>query len=456
MGSDDRVTCLSECFIKPQPQGLEGSKRQKCYLTPWDLAMLSVHYIQKGLLYHKPPQQIDMEAFLGQLKDSLAVALAHFYPLAGRLDTVREENPAECSFFLVYVDCDKGPGARFIHAAADLRVADVMEATYVPRVVQMLFDHDQCVNHEGHERALVSIQVTELVDGIFIGCSMNHCIGDGTSFWHFFNTWSEIFQGRASGVEGVPVSRPPVHDRWFLDGCGPIISLPYKHPEEFVRRHMAPELVERFFHFSAGSMARLKAKANAEANMTRISSFQALSALLWITITRARNFPPEQVVGCRLAANVRQRRNPPLSPDYFGNSLSALRGQTTSGKLLAQNLGWAARILHDEVANLSDQGVRRFLSQWVESPIVYQLGQLFDPYSVMMGSSPRFNMYGNEFGLGKAVGLRSGYANKFDGKVSSYPGYEGGGSVDLEVCLAPDNMKAFECDKELLDAMSCK
>ena len=39
------------------------------------------------------------------------------------------------------------------------------------------------------------------------------------------------------------------------------------------------------------------------------------------------------------------------------------------------------------------------------------------PYCVMMGSSPRFNMYGNEFGMGKGVAVRSGYANKFDGKV---------------------------------------
>ncbi|KAK9270691.1 hypothetical protein L1049_026273 [Liquidambar formosana] len=79
---------------------------------------------------------------------------------------------------------------------------------------------------------------------------------------------------------------------------------------------------------------------------------------------------------------------------------------------------------------------------------------MFDPHTVMMGSSPRFNKYGIEFGLGKAVALRSGYGNKFDGKVSSYPGYEGGGSVDLEVCLLPDSMGALESDKEFMDAVS--
>jgi hypothetical protein len=36
--------------------------------------------------------------------------------------------------------------------------------------------------------------------------------------------------------------------------------------------------------------------------------------------------------------------------------------------------------------------------------------------SVMMGSSPRFPMYDNDFGWGRPVGVRSGWANKFDGK----------------------------------------
>ncbi|KAI9200712.1 hypothetical protein LWI28_012115 [Acer negundo] len=69
-----------------------------------------------------------------------------------------------------------------------------------------------------------------------------------------------------------------------------------------------------------------------------------------------------------------------------------------------------------------------------------------------MGSSPRFNKYGIEFGLGKAVTLRSGYAIKFDGKVQSYPGREGGGSIDLEVILPPESMHALESDEEFMTA----
>ncbi|KAJ4835504.1 hypothetical protein Tsubulata_048505, partial [Turnera subulata] len=143
-------------------------------------------------------------------------------------------------------------------------------------------------------------------------------------------------------------------------------------------------------------------------------------------------------------------------PEYFGNCVQGVRaGFTTAGELLDHNLGWAAWMLHQGVADQDEKRVREWLDWWLKAHFIYQLGPMFDlDHSVMIGSSPRFNKYGIEFGLGKAVALRSGYANKFSGKVSAYPGHEGGGSVDLEICLPPEIMAALESDKEFMDAVS--
>ncbi|XVF64097.1 hypothetical protein PTKIN_Ptkin09bG0139900 [Pterospermum kingtungense] len=444
------VRSISECFVKPDHVSEES--KQPFYLTTWDLSMLSVHYIQKGLLYAKPrPEDCPKDLInniLERLKKSLSLALVHFYPLAGRLATRREENPPS---YFVFVDCNNSPGAKLIHAAVDISVSDILSPTYVPLVVQSFFDHDRAVNHGGHTRPLLSIQLTELVDGVFIGCSLNHALGDGTSFWHFFNTLSEIFQAQGDNVK---ISRPPVLKRWFPEGHGPLLSLPFTHQDEFISRFEAPQLLERMFHFSAESISKLKARANSEYNTTEISSFKSLSAFVWRSITKARRFPSDQVTGCRLAIENRSRLEPPLSPDYFGNSIQTVRAATTAGELLEQNLGWAAWQLHQAVVNHTDKSVRGFVDHWLSSPFIYQIAQLFEPQSIMMGSSPRFNKYGNEFGLGKALALRSGYAHKFDGKVSSYPGREGGGSIDLEVCLPLHSMKALESDEEFMAVVS--
>ncbi|KAG9149621.1 hypothetical protein Leryth_023245 [Lithospermum erythrorhizon] len=458
MNKTSTVQHISECFIKPKH--IPEESKQPVYLATWDLAMPCVHYIQKGLLFKKPPsfdEQNQLPHFLDKLKESLSLTLIHFYPLAGRLATLKQEDPP---LYSMIVDCNNSPGARFIQAYANFTIWDILSPTDVPvDIVQAFFDHDRAINHDGHGQSLLSIQVNELIDGIFIGCSLNHMIGDGTSYWHFFNSWSEIFKANEIGKDVTThgsISRPPIHKRWFPEGYGPILSLPYTHHDQFIIRHESPILRERFFHFSNESLAKLKSKANVESGTTKISSLQALSALIWRCVTRVRRFPPSQVTSCRMAINNRTRLNPPLHPDYFGNCIQTVKGTATANELLVEhnNLGWPALLLHEAILNHKDHAVREIVDAWVQNPFIYQLGQFFDPCSVMMGSSPRFDMYGNEFGLGKAVALRSGYANKFDGKVSLYPGYEGGNSMDLEICLLPENMAALECDPEFMESVN--
>ncbi|XP_021285058.1 uncharacterized protein LOC110417153 [Herrania umbratica] len=84
-------------------------------------AMLSLHCIQSGLLFSKPP---------------------------GRLATRKDESPPS---YFVFVDW----GAQLIHAAVDMTTSDIVSPD-----CHWLFDHDGAVNHDGHARPLVLIQVT--------------------------------------------------------------------------------------------------------------------------------------------------------------------------------------------------------------------------------------------------------------------------------------------------------
>ncbi|XP_058070167.1 protein ENHANCED PSEUDOMONAS SUSCEPTIBILITY 1-like [Magnolia sinica] len=420
--------------------------QQRCELAPWDVAMLSDHYIQKGFVFHRPPSSQSQEKIMDRLKDSLAAVLVYFYPLAGRLSTERDSHTSSSH---VFIDCNNA-GAEFIHAAVDMTVADVLTPVDVPPVVKSFFTLSEAVNHDGHVLPLLSVQFTELTDGVFLGCSFNHVVGDGTSFWRFLNAWSEI--SRSQGGIGH-ISHPPVIQRCFLDVDKSLIRLPFSNPDEFIERYETPPLRERIFHFAPKAIAQLKSKANNECKTDKISSFQALCALVWRSIIRARGFPLDQKTSCRLAIGNRPRLQPPLSPDYFGNCINVTSATASVGDLLSHDLGWAAWLLHQSVAAHNDGVVPGTVKAWVMAPMVYHISE-FDRYSVMVGSSPRFDMYCNDFGWGKPLGLRSGYANKFDGKVSSYPGREGRGSVDLEICLPPESMSALESDGDFMDAVS--
>ncbi|RWR91174.1 hypothetical protein CKAN_02031800 [Cinnamomum micranthum f. kanehirae] len=446
-----QIRHISRCTITPQYTLEHPQPPKRCELTPWDLSMLSAHYIQKGLLFHPPPShKHPSNPTIHHLKQSLSKALAHFFPLAGRFKTHHSSSSSSSSSLYVFIDCND-LGVEFIHAAADVTVSDILDPIDVPQIVKSLFVFDGAVNCDGHSISLLAVQVTELIDGIFIGCSFNHAVGDGTSFWHFFNVWSEIT--RRGGEGGDCISDATVGERWFGDLDLTLVRLPFSRVDDFIERFEAPLLRERIFHFAPESIARLKEKANQACNSNKISSFQALCALVWRSITRARKLPPDQNTNCRLATSNRSRLQPPLSPHYFGNCMQAVAATTTAGQLLSHDLGWAAWMVHQSVFGHTDAIVRGTLDAWVKSPVVYHLSG-FDGWSVMMGSSPRFDMYGNDFGWGKPLAVRSGYANKFDGKVTSYPGSEGGGSMDLEICLLPEFMNALELDGEFMDVVS--
>nr|XP_018914064.1 PREDICTED: uncharacterized acetyltransferase At3g50280-like [Bemisia tabaci]XP_018914099.1 PREDICTED: uncharacterized acetyltransferase At3g50280-like isoform X3 [Bemisia tabaci]XP_018914100.1 PREDICTED: uncharacterized acetyltransferase At3g50280-like isoform X3 [Bemisia tabaci]XP_018914101.1 PREDICTED: uncharacterized acetyltransferase At3g50280-like isoform X3 [Bemisia tabaci] len=333
-----------------------------------------------------------------------------------------------------------------------MTASDILSARYEPLIVRSFFDHKTSVNYDGRTKPLVSIQVTELNDGVFIGCSMNHAMADGASYWNFWNTLSNIFQTD----ESKKIERPPVNlKRWSSEGRGPLVDFPVTFQDEFITNVDVPEgHVSRKFHFSAESAAKLKAKANSECNTTVISSFQSLAAHLWRSVTKARCLPSDQVVSCNPAVNIRPRMKPPLPPDCFGSMVSSASGQATAGELLEKSLGWAAWQIHKAIVGFTDTSVREFADEWVRTPCIVDITKLFVPTAMNIGGSPWFDMYGNEFGMGKALTIICGTVLRFDGSIDTSPGREGGGSVTFRVCLAAPAMEALESDEEFMAFVS--
>jgi hypothetical protein len=72
----------------------------------------------------------------------------------------------------------------------------------------------------------------------------------------------------------------------------------------------------------------------------------------------------------------------------------------------------------------------------------------------MMGSSSRFDVFGNDFGWGKPVAVRSGYGARSDGKVTVFEGPEQESSMSVEVSLAPEALERLVADDEFMDAVT--
>ncbi|ONH96458.1 hypothetical protein PRUPE_7G130800 [Prunus persica] len=306
-----------------------------------------------------------------RLIDHSSQTLNIFYPLAGRLAAVESQDKAGTCFS---INCN-GDGALFVHAAAD------------DDIVSNLFSMNGVLNYEGVPKPLLAVQVTELVDGIFIGCTMNHCVVDGSSFWHFFNTWEKT--------------------------------------------------------------AQIKSKANAEMGTHNISSLQALMAHLWRAVTRASHLNLDQEIIYKIEVGLRQKLKPPLPKEYLGNALQGVHVKSTAGELLQHELGWAALHINKTIASLTAEQVMKVLEDWAKTPTVSSKLRENIPtsttssiFSLLTGSSPRFNVYGNDFGWGRPVAVQSGSENKMNE-----------GSIDFEVCLLPETLHAMAEDAEFMEAV---
>ncbi|GLT37580.1 hypothetical protein SLA2020_118890 [Shorea laevis] len=468
--SSSSVTLVSKSIIKPD----QSSTIPKLKLSVSDLPMLSCHYIQKGVLLTYPPYSFhDLIVFL---KQSLSATLSHFPPLAGRLNTDPDGH--------VHILCNDA-GIDFLQVKAlHLSINDIVSPQDVPDCFKEFFTLDRTLSYSGHSKPLAAVQVTELNDGVFIGCTVNHAVTDGTSFWHFFNTFAEI----CKGVQKI--SKSPDFCRNTVFNSNAVLRFPPGGPK--VTFASDEPLRERIFHFSRESILKLKYKANCgglmgkqsnsevlgklsndgwktlggEANglsngkikndtnrTAEISSFQSLCAQLWRSVTRARKLDASKTTTFRMAVNCRPRLEPRLDAFYFGNAIQSIPTVAAAGELLSTDLSWGADLLHKNVIAHGDATVRKGIADWERDPRLFPLGN-FDGASITMGSSPRFPMYDNDFGWGRPLAIRSGRANKFDGKISAFPGREGNGSVDLEVVLAPATMTGLANDAEFMQYVS--
>ncbi|KAF4380828.1 hypothetical protein F8388_017182 [Cannabis sativa] len=392
-------------------------------LTQPDLLLIPHHYIQKGLLFPKPSHQSQpFIQWIQRLETAFFKALDIFYPLKGRLVMTQNDDVQLTKSF--FIDCNGAGGAFFDHVTFhDVTVADILDPLHIPDdVVYSFFPLNFVCNFQGVSKPLLAAQVTELVDGIFIALSANHSVADGTMFWLFFNTWSQICR-----QNGVVLDPPhPVFDRdQFFKGINPYL-LPLRIPFDPDRNtNNTPSstpipLKQRMFRFSKETIAKLKAKANDEIvhlsptkSINNISSLQAVMAHLWVSITRNRSYlKSEDEVSYIVMVGLRQRMEPPLSEAYCGNAVMFGNVETTAGKLLGKNgLGRAALEMNKMVVSHTPKKAQ------------------------------------------EPVTVRSGPANKYDGKLTVFPGSEQG-SIDFEVCLRAQTLESMSVDKQFMETVT--
>jgi len=420
--------------------GDDNSTHKIIHLSPWDLKFLKLGPTQRGLLFHKPKtNQID------HLKQTLSSTLNFFPPLAGRLVITQHDEPNNASCSII---CNNA-GALFVHATAEnTTIADILQPKYVPPIVSSLFLLNDVKSYEGTSQPLLAVQVTELIDGIFIGFAINHVCVDGKSFWHFINSWAEISQG-----SNKPTNVPSF-ERWFPNN----VNLPIRFPFTKDAQNQQCEVSSnRIFHFTKEQILQLKSKANAEISSSdkiiTISSLQALLSHLWRLIISKQNLKPEERSAFVLPIDCRTRMCPKIEENYFGSGIGATGCVIMQkGELMESGIGKIAMEMNKEISSKSHhEKVMSDIESWLKTPFISDAGRSSSNL-LIASSSPRFNYYGNDFGWGKPIAVRNGVGLQRNiGRVILLGGAEEG-SIDIEVSLPFDILEAIGDDPLSMDS----
>ncbi|MCL7024711.1 hypothetical protein MKW94_018660 [Papaver nudicaule] len=438
-----KVFHVSTSIVLPATQ--KNGTTRKIELNPMDFRPFRRLYPQSGLLFPKPKTSVESNQeetnkIIRNLKSSLSQTLDYFFPLAGRLGMEKHED-GTISF---YINCNSA-GAKFTYAVADVTVADLLEPTYTPDIIDSFFTLDGVPNYDGLSMPLLSIQVTQLIDGIFMAFSINHSVCDGTSIWQFVYSWSQISRG-------FNISHPPaIVPRWLPNETSFPINLPFSSITElFVEKHIpSPQLRQKTFHFTPRNIAKLKGKAKSESGFT-FTSLQAVSAHVWVSVTRARHLHPNEEVTFQFGIDNRDRLDPPLHKGYFGNAVQVGTATVKAGELLEKGITFGASLLKQMVESWTNIEIQCYWESWLENPVMPSPSDFTSSTNLLVGGSTKFSLYSTDFGWGVPLASLYGSNYKFDGRIMAEPGPVNG-VVTLNICLPLEILKALEKDVEFME-----
>jgi hypothetical protein len=317
-----------------------------------------------------------------------------------------------------------------------------------------------------------AIQATFIKGGLFLCICVHHAVMDGTGFGTFVGMLAEScasggrseianlqqIQDRSLCFQGLPANHPhnPHPEYKIVDPSTP--------PPLTSATPSLPPMTVRLFHFSASSLSTLKSSltahlpppVSASEPPSFISTNDALTALLWSCVTRARSPHLDTSTSSRLgmAVNARRHLNPPLSPNYLGNvnlfATSLLPLSTLSAPDPA-SLASVALSIRKAIVAVNNQHIRSAVSLIDSLPNIKALQYGFNSFlgpDIAVTSWEGMGVYGQNWGLGLGT---PGWART----VTSGSGFDGlgivmprrpGGGLEVMLGLRSEDMERLERD----------
>jgi len=254
-----------------------------------------------------------------RMRESLSKILVHYYPIGGRIRWAEGGR--------VELTCN-AKGVLFIEAQSTKTLAqlgdlapnndDTLKYEFVPKI-----DYTQPLE----EIPLLIVQLTKLFQhGVVIGISFCHVLADGVAAIRFINSWAKLCRNETL----LDQEMYPFLDRTVLvSSTFPLFNHPEFMPVPLLLNttdnvaETKMKTTASVLKLTTEQVEKLKKAANNNNEVLRFSTYEVVATHVWRCACKARGLDDVQPTVIRLLGDIRNRINPPLPQNYFGNALVA-------------------------------------------------------------------------------------------------------------------------------------
>ncbi|KAH6789533.1 hypothetical protein C2S51_004539 [Perilla frutescens var. frutescens] len=445
------LSVLHRCSVAPSSDAAE----QRLPLTYFDMFWLYFHPIQRLLFYKHPctPTHF-VDNIVPILKKSLSQTLRHYLPLAGNLFYPLDSGMPDLRYFsgdsvtVTFAESTETTNFSYL-TGDDARDADEFHR-FVPELPESGTDSES-----GYKMfPLLAIQVTLFPEtGIAIGVTNHHVAGDASSIVAFIKAWSSVAKLGGEDEHLAQNNALPFFDRSVIYDPSGRMDIYWNQMRKFKlgdSKLITPtNKVRATFVLRRSDIEKLKNKVmeGEQGSVHHLSSFTVAIAYFWNCIDQSAAEAGEMIGDDEdeyfgFAVDARSRTEPAVPAAYFGNCVGFVVAQSTHGAIKGEGGFLAAAKLVGELIRDKVNKKGELLSDADDWLVKY--GPLIGKRCFGVAGSPRFNIYGADFGWGKAVKYE---AVSIDGdpnpSVSLCKSREFEGALEMGVSFPNRTMDAF-------------
>ncbi|GFQ07310.1 anthocyanin 5-aromatic acyltransferase [Phtheirospermum japonicum] len=449
---------VEQCQIAPSSG---APTEQLLKVLPMDMVFLCGPCDMKNLFFYKfhCSESRFMDTIVPSLKISLSLTLKHFPPMAGKIVVDNNNSGTPASRYVA--------GQDSLSLTIAVSYADFVNVTgYHPREAAQFHGFAPDLNDTLTPTSKLSVLAIQLTlfpnQGVCIGVTGNHIIGDGATLSLFMKTWASINKSNGDDSHLLGEECLPFYDRdlvrdgyrhamecWRYITTLPPLSISFSSTVSLHKR-----MFQATFVLSEREIQKLKnlvIAANSKKRATiRASSFVVACAHLWTCLAKSAAAAGEEVGDDEpdyfsFTVNCRGRFNPPLPDNYFGNCIAFVTTESSFGKLRGkEGFVAAAEVISAAIQKTVGNGRGTIdASPKLYLDIIERLGEMVGKRMLVVGGSPGLDFYSADFGWGRAIKFEALQGDNDLGVVYLSNSSEYRGGIDIGVSMPRVKMDAF-------------